>query len=251
MSASSSATTSSGTFSASSSVLTTPSSTSSSSPAASPTDVGTLFSGSRSLTETSSVYINTSYTYSPTSFFSSSSTTLPTSSGLFGTSSVSSESSRDSESSSSRYRGSKTASSPASSFTARVIVPSAGQPLLQGENGLLLNLRLGGDDVGQAVYSVPMVFGHPSGSQYYAWDSAANYVDDSERRSENGRSGTAWKRRRTEAEKKERREDVELRERHDSSRRGKRAPGTYQSMNLQVDLGSSDLVRTPSPSAWT
>lgn len=251
MSASSSATTSSGTFSASSSVLTTPSSTSSSSPAASPTDVGTLFSGSRSLTETSSVYINTSYTYSPTSFFSSSSTTLPTSSGLFGTSSVSSESSRDSESSSSRYRGSKTASSPASSFTARVIVPSAGQPLLQGENGLLLNLRLGGDDVGQAVYSVPMVFGHPSGSQYYAWDSAANYVDDSERRSENGRSGTAWKRRRTEAEKKKRGEDVELRERHDSSRRGKRAPGTYQSMNLQVDLGSSDLVRNPAPSAGT
>jgi hypothetical protein len=42
-----------------------------------------------------------------------------------------------------------------------------------------------------------------------------------------------------------------LQERHDSSRRGKRAPGTYQSMNLQVDLGSSDLVRTPAPSGGT
>jgi hypothetical protein len=241
LSASSFTTTPSG-ISASPSLFSTPA-TSTFTPEASPTDVNTLFSGSsRSLTETSSVYINTSYTYSPTSLFSSSTPLLSTSSPLFANPTSPSSGLPSPTEASTRQRASKTASNPAASSTLRPIVPSAGQPLLQGENGLILNLSLGGDDVGQAVYSVPMVFGHASGGAYYAVLSNEDYVD-----------GRRWRRsddRRTDREERKRKrgqvaqgEDKRSTENLNPRPREKRAPGTYQSMNLQVDLGSSDLVR--------
>ncbi|GHJ86306.1 hypothetical protein NliqN6_2708 [Naganishia liquefaciens] len=188
----------------------------------------------RTVTESQSVYINTSYVYSPTISSPSSTAILPTNSNT--------ASSSQQTSSSTRLRPSVPTSPIAP--TATPIVPSAGQPLLQGNNGLILNLTLAGDDVGQAVYSVPMVFGHPSGSQYYETNAGLFNADDEWKRGDHdagmGRSGktkvfgprNSGKLQST---------GLRARQRSDSGLRGKRAPGTYQSMNLQVDLGSSDL----------
>lgn len=196
----------------------------------------TLASGtSRTVTETQSVYINTSYIYSPTLSSSSSTAFLPSESNTLPTSSQQTESAT-------RRRTSSTA--PPTAPTVKAIVPSAGQPLLQGNNGLLLNLTLAGDDVGQAVYSVPMVFGHPSGSQYYETTAVLGNGDQWKRRGIEGVAGSSGKTKVLDSRNIRRPQSMELRarQRSGSGVREKRAPGTYQSMNLQVDLGSSDLV---------
>lgn len=108
----------------------------------------------------------------------------------------------------------------------------------------MLKLNLGGDDVGQAVYSVPMVFGHPSGSAYYEWNVGQDYVEGNQwQRSLAGSTGRGGrKRKRYELEERQQMAGIRSPDRPERSTKEKRAPGTYQSMNLQVDLGSSDLV---------
>lgn len=193
---------------------------------------------SRTVTDSQSVYINTSYVYSPTISSPPSTTILPTDYNTVSFSQQTSSSTRR------RPSGPTSAAAP----TATPIVPSAGQRLLQGNNGLILNLTLAGDDVGQAVYSVPMVFGHPSGSQYYETTAGLFDMDDDWKRSGvdevTGRSGKT-KVFGPRSLRKPQSAGLRARQRSDSGVRGKRAPGTYQSMNLQVDLGSSDLVSLP------
>lgn len=189
---------------------------------------------SRTVTDSQSVYINTSYVYSPTISSPSSTAILPTDYNTVSPSQQASSSTRR------RPSGSASAAAP----TATPIVPSAGQPLLQGNNGLILNLTLAGDDVGQAVYSVPMVFGHPSGSQYYETTSGLFAMDDEWKRSgDDGARGRLGETKLFDSRSiRKPQSGLRARQRSDAGARGKRAPGTYQSMNLQVDLGSSDLV---------
>lgn len=194
----------------------------------------TLASGtSRTVSESQSVYINTSYVYSRT-LTASSTAILPTDYTMPSSSQTESSTRRDPT----------TTKSPAVA-TPKAIVPSAGQPLLQGPNGLILNLTLAGDDVGQAVYSVPMVFGHPSGSQYYE-TTAVFYDEDDENQSRKrdieGVARSSGKTKVFDPKDMRKPRTAGLRARQRSDSKEKRAPGTYQSMNLQVDLGSSDLV---------
>ncbi|KAJ9123052.1 hypothetical protein QFC22_001241 [Naganishia vaughanmartiniae] len=192
-------------------------------------------------TATPSVYINTSYVYSPSSYQSDWTTDYPIRSTGTAASLTASPITypESSETSSTRHRVSSTRSSPASSSTAKVIVPSAGQVLQQGENGLILNLTLAGDDVGQAVYSVPIVFGHVSESQLYE-----RAVQEVEERQEMDRRDKALRKRGKRRPNDDGAGDEGRRSTGDGSSRSfnRRAPGSYQSMQLQVDLGSSDMV---------
>ncbi|KAJ9093685.1 hypothetical protein QFC21_006281 [Naganishia friedmannii] len=204
-------------------------------------------SSTGTLTATPSVYINTSYVYAPSSYQSDWTSDYPVrSSGsvssLTATTTTTTTYSNPSETSTTptnRHRGSTTRSSSASAPTVKVIVPSAGQVLQQGENGLILNLTLAGDDVGQAVYSVPIVFGHASESQLYEW----NVLDkrDMEEEAERPKRGHALAPRGKRRRQEEHEGDERRRSTRSSRSVNRRAPGSYQSMQLQVDLGSSDL----------
>lgn len=100
-------------------------------------------------------------------------------------------------------------------------MPAPGQPLLDGANGALVGLTLAGDSAGQSVYSVPIVFGHQ--------DPVA------------AAAAAAQQRRAAAAFRRDRRRSGSGSGGSQLSPRAAAGSSRYQTLNLQVDLGSADV----------